>query len=171
MALLSTAAMAMTASDDEAPALFDLALASTDAGRWPFDLARVHLLTGERLRRARAVTKARAHLGIALDEFRRLGAPTWAERAATALRATGQSRQRVDRYAYQLLTAQELQIAQLAAAGLRNKQIADRLFMSHRTVGSHLYRIFPKLGITSRAALSEALPTAEDSPAARPIRP
>jgi DNA-binding CsgD family transcriptional regulator len=158
MALLSTAAMAMTAPDDEAPALFDRALASADAERWPFDGARVHLLFGERLRRMRAVTPARVHLGAALDEFRRLGAPTWADRAATALRATGQVRQRVDRYAYQVLTSQELQIARLAATGLSNKQIADRLFMSHRTVGSHLYRIFPKLGVTSRAALSGVLP-------------
>jgi DNA-binding CsgD family transcriptional regulator len=158
MALLSTAAMALTAPDDEAPALFDRALASGDAGRWPFDRARVHLLAGERLRRARAVTTARAHLGAALDEFRRLGAPTWADRAATALRATGEVRQRADRYRYQALTPQELEIARLAAAGLSNKQIAGRLFMSHRTVGAHLYRIFPKLGITSRAALSGALP-------------
>ena len=158
MALLSTAAMAMTAPDDEALALFDLALASEDANRWPFDRARVHLLAGERLRRARAVTAARAHLGAALDEFRRLGAPTWADRAEVALRATGQVRQRAERYGSQPLTPQELQIARLAAAGLSNKQIAGRLFMSHRTVGAHLYRIFPKLGITSRAALSGALP-------------
>lgn len=158
MALLSIAAMAMTAPDDEAPALFGRALGTEDAERWPFDGARVHLLFGERLRRMRAVTPARVHLGAALDEFRRLGAPTWADRAATALRATGQTRQRTDMYAYQVLTSQERQIAQLAAAGLSNKQIGDRLFMSHRTVGSHLYRIFPKLGVTSRAALSGALP-------------
>ena len=74
MALLSTAAMAMTAPDDEAQSLFDRALASEDAERWPFDRARVHLLYGERLRRMRAVSAARIHLGAALDEFRRLGA-------------------------------------------------------------------------------------------------
>jgi DNA-binding NarL/FixJ family response regulator len=45
----------------------------------------------------------------------------------------------------------------LAAAGLSNKEIGQRLFMSHRTVGAHLYQIFPKLGITSRAALRHAL--------------
>ena len=158
MALLSTAAMAMTAPDDEARALFDQALGSADAERWPFDRARVHLLFGERLRRMRTVTPARVHLGAALDEFRRLGAPTWADRAAKALRATGQVRQHPGQDAYQALTPQELEIARLAAAGLSNKQIGDRLFMSHRTVGSHLYRIFPKLGVTSRAALSGALP-------------
>jgi hypothetical protein len=56
-----------------------------------------------------------------------------------------------------LLTPQERQIAELAAGGLTNKQIAQRLFLSHRTVGGHLHRIFPKLGVTSRAALRDAL--------------
>jgi len=51
------------------------------------------------------------------------------------------------------LSPQELHIAQLAAQGLTNREIGDRLFLSHRTVGSHLYRIFPKLGITSRNQL------------------
>ena len=55
------------------------------------------------------------------------------------------------------LTAQQRQIAELAAAGLTNKQIAERLFLSPRTVGYHLYQIFPKLGVTSRAALRDAL--------------
>ena len=55
------------------------------------------------------------------------------------------------------LTAQEREIADLAATGLTNKQIGERLFLSHRTVGTHLYRIFPKLGITTRAALRDAL--------------
>jgi DNA-binding CsgD family transcriptional regulator len=70
--------------------------------------------------------------------------------------------QRLHRCDYQALTRQELEIARLAAGGLSNKQIANRLFMSHRTVGSHLYRIFPKLGISSRAALSEAITRAYD---------
>jgi DNA-binding CsgD family transcriptional regulator len=55
------------------------------------------------------------------------------------------------------LTAQELQIAKLAAQGLSNRDIAQRLYLSHRTIGTHLYRIFPKLGITSRGELSSAL--------------
>jgi DNA-binding CsgD family transcriptional regulator len=55
------------------------------------------------------------------------------------------------------LTAQEREIATLAAAGLTNKQIAERLFLSPRTVSAHLYRVFPKLGVTSRAALYDAL--------------
>jgi DNA-binding NarL/FixJ family response regulator len=52
------------------------------------------------------------------------------------------------------LPAQELQIARMAAEGLSNRQIAERLYLSHRTVASHLYRIFPKLGITSRVKLT-----------------
>jgi DNA-binding CsgD family transcriptional regulator len=55
------------------------------------------------------------------------------------------------------LSAQEARIAELAADGLSNREIGQRLFLSHRTVGSHLYRIFPKLGITSRGQLSGAL--------------
>jgi DNA-binding CsgD family transcriptional regulator len=157
MALLCAAAMAMTATDDEAPALFDLALASEDAGQWPFDRARVHLLYGERLRRMRAVTTARVHLAAAHETFRRLGASPWASRAASELRAAGEVRQRADSYDYRVLTPQELQIATLAAAGLSNKEIGGRLFMSHRTVASHLYRMYPKLGITSRAALGRLL--------------
>ncbi|HEX6584375.1 MAG TPA: helix-turn-helix transcriptional regulator [Thermoleophilaceae bacterium] len=58
------------------------------------------------------------------------------------------------------MTAQELQIAQLAADGLSNREIGQRLFVSHRTVGTHLYRIFPKLGITRRNELEAALATA-----------
>ncbi|HEY0817087.1 MAG TPA: helix-turn-helix transcriptional regulator [Pseudonocardia sp.] len=55
------------------------------------------------------------------------------------------------------LTAQELTIADLAARGLTNKQIAARLALSPRTVSTHLYRIFPKLGVTSRAGLRDAM--------------
>ncbi len=55
-----------------------------------------------------------------------------------------------------------LQIARLAADGLTNQEIGERLFLSHRTVGSHLYRIFPKLDVTSRMQLRDAL--ASDQP-------
>ena len=59
------------------------------------------------------------------------------------------------------LTAQELQIAQLAAKGLSNREIGQRLYLSHRTISTHLYRAFPKLGITSRAELTAALTPTE----------
>ena len=55
------------------------------------------------------------------------------------------------------LSPQELQIAQMAADGLTNREIGEKLYLSHRTIGSHLYRIFPKLDITSRAQLASRL--------------
>ncbi|HXT89681.1 MAG TPA: helix-turn-helix transcriptional regulator, partial [Trebonia sp.] len=64
------------------------------------------------------------------------------------------------------LSPQELQIALLAAEGLTNREIAQRLYLSHRTVSSHLYRIFPKLGITSRAQLRSVMTPVEARPAA-----
>jgi len=158
LALLSDAAAALIAPDDSAVELFGAALAVRDAERWPFELARVHLLYGERLRRGRAMTQSRIHLAAALDGFRRLGATAWYDRAAMELRATGRTRPRSHRHYRQGLTPQELEIAQLAATGLNNKQIGSRLHLSHRTVGAHLYRIFPKLGISSRAALRDARP-------------
>ena len=72
------------------------------------------------------------------------------------------------------LTAQERQIAELAATGLTNKQIGARLFLSHRTVGSHLHRLYPKLGIASRTALRAALETItsnKNSHSAKPASP
>lgn len=158
LALLSTAALALTARDEAAPGLFEQALAAGDGARWPFEQARVHLLYGERLRRLRASGLGRQHLGTALAGFRRLGATAWTERTTTALRAAGQARPDRGSRAPHGLTGHELQIARLAAAGLSNKEIGERLFMSHRTVASHLYKMFPKLGITSRAALGQVLP-------------
>jgi DNA-binding CsgD family transcriptional regulator len=158
LAMLAGAAAAMIAPDDEAVELFDRSLATSDAERWPFDLARVQLLYAERLRRAGGMTEARVHLVAAIEGFRRLGAKMWAQRAAMELRATGQTRSQGRQQDREALTPQELEIAMLAATGLSNKQIGSRLFLSHRTVSAHLYRVFPKLGITSRAALRDALP-------------
>jgi DNA-binding CsgD family transcriptional regulator len=156
-ALLAGAVAALNAPDRLAAGLFEAALADAGARLWPFDLARVHLLYGEWLRRAREITRARDHLRTALAAFEYLGATAWAERAAAELAATGPTRRPAELSLAEPLTAQERQVAELAAAGLSNKQIAARLYMSHRTVGAHLYRIFPKLGISSRAALRDAL--------------
>jgi DNA-binding CsgD family transcriptional regulator len=145
---------------------FEQALAVPDVELWPFDLARVELAYGERLRRDKATREARTHLTAALSTFQRLGAEPWARRAGEELRATGLSLGHAYGLGLQSLTPQEREIAQLAAAGLTNKQIGERLFLSHRTVGSHLYQLFPKLGITSRAALRDALtaPPTDQSP-------
>jgi DNA-binding CsgD family transcriptional regulator len=146
------------ASDDEAPALFAAALVLPGIGEWPFELARVQLAHGERLRRLRRTRDARSQLAAACDGFERLGARPWVRRAATELGATGATRQRVNGGGASL-TLQEREVARLAATGMTNREIAARLYMAPRTVSAHLYRIFPKLGITSRAALRDALNT------------
>lgn len=163
-ALLLAGAEALVADGDRFEAAFEAALALPGAERWPFELARVRLAYGERLRRVRATARSREQLRAALEAFERLGARPWAERAGNELRATGLTKPRNAAKRPGTLTAQEREIAELAGSGLTNKQIAERLFLSHRTVGAHLYQIFPKLGITSRAALRDALATLPDQP-------
>jgi DNA-binding NarL/FixJ family response regulator len=109
------------------------------------------------LRRHRLTRESRTHLTAAEATFERLGARPWAARVATELKAAGQGVRRNAQLSGAVLTSQEHEIASLAASGLSNKEIAARLYLSPRTVGAHLYRIFPKLGITSRAALRDAL--------------
>jgi DNA-binding CsgD family transcriptional regulator len=157
LALLVAASRAIVASDDEASQRYAEAVSITGVERWPFDLARVRLAYGEHLRRNGHMRSARDQLEPALDTFDQLGAEPWAEKARRAVRATGRVRTRADQSDAAVLTPQEMQIATLAATGLSNKQIAERLYLSPRTVSGHLYRVFPKLDITSRAALRDAL--------------
>lgn len=156
------AAAALVSDDDGYAEEFDRVLADPESGRWPFQLARLELAYGTRLRQDRKMRLARSHLERSRKLFERLGATPWAERAAAMERATGRTR-RSSAVADVALTPQELEVAQLAASGLTNRQIGERLFLSPRTVGAHLYRIYPKLGITSRAALRDAL-TAHGAP-------
>ncbi|WP_440105060.1 ATP-binding protein [Streptosporangium sp. H16] len=156
LGLIAAGATALVAEDDEVRAAFGRALSSPDAARWPFDQARVRLAFGERLRRMGAVGEARAELLGAADVLRRLGAVPWSKRTENELRATGLSRPRANGLP-PALTAREREIAELAAAGLTNKEIGKRLHLSHRTVGSHLYQLFPKLGLRGRAGLRDAL--------------
>jgi DNA-binding CsgD family transcriptional regulator len=137
-------------------ATFQAALASGLAG-WPFARARLQLAYGLWLRRQRRHVDARAPLREARETFDALGAAPWGERARKELRASGETSRRRTHALADALSPQELQIAQLAASGLSNKEIGQQLFLSHRTVGSHLYRIFPKLGITARSHLRAAL--------------
>ncbi|GAA4254447.1 LuxR family transcriptional regulator [Dactylosporangium darangshiense] len=157
-ALITAGAAALAADDDQAGPLFEAALSLPEADRWPFEQARIQLAYGQRLRRTRDTTRARLHLRAALGTLDRLGARPWATRANNELRATGIATITGPNTSA-ALTAQERQIATLAATGLTNKQIGQQMHLSHRTVGAHLHRIFPKLGITSRAALRDALET------------
>ncbi|MEU8327744.1 AAA family ATPase [Micromonospora sp. NPDC048839] len=155
--LLTSAAAALTTDDGAARDLFEAALATPDLEQWPFDLARVRLAYGQQLRRRREIAAAREQLTSAHDAMAALGARPWRDRAANELRATGMTRLSGSDAGTPTLTAQEREIADLAGAGLTNKQIAQKLLISHRTVSDHLYKMFPKLGITSRAALRDAL--------------
>jgi DNA-binding NarL/FixJ family response regulator len=146
----------LLAADADADACFTEAVAG-DLSAWPFLRARLQLAHGAWLRRQRRVTDSRAALRQARDTFDVLGAAPWAQRARQELRAAGETSRGRRADTLDELTAQELQIAQLAAEGLSNRQIGQRLYLSHRTVGSHLYRAFPKLGITSRAELAATL--------------
>jgi DNA-binding CsgD family transcriptional regulator len=139
--------------------LFEAAVALPGAERWPFDWARICLAYGERLRRAKAGAEARVHLDAALSTFERLGAAPWCARAANELRASGIPVKTVVRGEGRpsALTPQERQVAQLAATGLTNKQIAAQLFLSPRTVAAHLRNVFRKVNVTSRAGLRDAL--------------
>jgi DNA-binding CsgD family transcriptional regulator len=122
--------------------------------RWPFYRARLLIEYGSWLRRRRRVAESRAPLRTARQICEAHGLRPWSERARQELRATGEASTETQPDQQSAgLSPQELQIAQLAAEGMSNREIGQRLFLSHRTVGSHLYRIFPKLGISSRTQL------------------
>jgi DNA-binding CsgD family transcriptional regulator/tetratricopeptide (TPR) repeat protein len=149
----------LLADDSDAQHLFELALEAEP--KWPFDFARLEMSYGSWLRRQRHITESRPHLRAARDMFDALGVLPWADKASAELRASGERMAEPARAPRQSLSPQELQIAQMAASGLSNREIADRLFLSHRTVGAHLYRVFPKLGIVSRSELARALASLE----------
>ncbi|MFB6894114.1 AAA family ATPase [Kitasatospora sp. NPDC056327] len=183
-AFLVAAATAVAAEDGEddgaAEAAFRTAYAVPGAERWVFELARLRLAHGAWLRR-RHRPGAREVLRAAHHDFRRLRALPWAQWCEEELRAAGDLVVPAQRGAAEpaagpvdgaapsgaagpaaragaaVLTGQELRIARLAATGLTNKEIGRQLRLSPRTVAAHLYKIFPKLGIASRAALAHAL--------------
>ena len=146
----------LLSDDDHAEALFVAALGD-ESRDYPFLRARTLFSFGRWLRRQRRSSDSRAPLRDAITLFDALGSTRWSERTRQELRATGEKIGPRTPDARDRLTAQELQIAELAAGGLSNREIGERLFLSHRTIGSHLYRIFPKLGITDRAQLRVAL--------------
>jgi DNA-binding CsgD family transcriptional regulator len=118
-----------------------------------FECARTRLCYGERLRRANRRRDARRELGAALDTFDHLRAAPWADRARRELRASGEHRRAQTPEARDDLTTQERQIATLAAEGRTNREIGALLFLSPRTIETHLGRVFRKLGISDRSAL------------------
>ncbi|MFD0442258.1 MULTISPECIES: helix-turn-helix transcriptional regulator [Streptomyces violaceusniger group] len=136
---------------------FTAALAEPAGGQWPFERAQILLDHAEWLRRRHRITEARHQLNTALETFRRLGAPSWIDRTQAELRAAGVESAPVGPDALTSLSPQQQHIIRLAAQGLSNREIGERLFLSPRTVGSHLYRSFPKLGVTARSQLRDLI--------------
>ncbi|MFE6862933.1 AAA family ATPase [Nocardia sp. NPDC057668] len=144
---------ALLAGDDAAEELFAAALAAAPAER-PLARARIQLQFGEWLRRVRRRPEALEQLRPAHNAFQRLGAHPWSERAGREIIMAGdRTGSTTNPQVIEVLTAQELQVARLAATGLTNREIAARLLISPRTVGNHLSHIFAKLGLAGRGDL------------------
>jgi DNA-binding CsgD family transcriptional regulator len=150
-------ARGILARPDRAEAHFDKALCDPAGEQWPFERAQLRLDYAEWLRRRRRINDAKPVLNEALGTFLRLGARSWARRAEAELRACGVAVPGTERDALEELTPQQRQIVLLAGRGLSNREIADRLFLSPRTVTSHLYRSFPKLGVAARYQLRDVI--------------
>jgi DNA-binding CsgD family transcriptional regulator len=152
-------ARGILADPSEAEAHFEKALSDSAGDQWPFERAQLRLDYAERLRRRRRINDAKSVLTEALGTFQRLGARSWAQRAQAELRACGvpvtSAPPKPD--ALEELTPQQRQIVRLASDGLTDREIADRLYLSPRTVSSHLYRSYPKLGVASRHQLRDVI--------------
>ncbi|MGI5135662.1 AAA family ATPase [Streptomyces sp. CA-106110] len=152
-------ARAVLAAEAVAEELYLVALGQ-DLARWPLVKARTEQAYGQWLRRRRRFVEARSVLLAAQTTFELVGFVDWAERGG------GQPGGDSLASAEQLLSPQELRIAGLAAQGLSNRQIGERLNLSDRTIATHLYRAFPKLGVASRRDLAARLGLPEDGSAA-----
>jgi DNA-binding CsgD family transcriptional regulator len=127
----------------------------------PFERARTELCFGERLRRERRRADSRDWLRSAMETFEQLGAVPWADRARTELGASGEHARRGDAPASHELTPQELQIALVVAQGSTNKEAGAQLFLSPKTIETHLGRVYRKLNVRSRTELARLLATEE----------
>jgi len=146
---------AMLSSDSSA--LFEHALRLHERARQPFETGRTHLAFGESLRRAHQRDEAAEHFTLAARVFGELGAAAWAEHATAALR----SRARARPSARTTLTPAEAAVATHAAAGRTNREIASLLFVSAKTVETHLGAIYRKLGVRGRVELARCWPVTE----------
>ncbi|MDH6194896.1 DNA-binding CsgD family transcriptional regulator [Mycobacterium frederiksbergense] len=153
-----TAARALLAPDEHAEQLFVEAIDRLEAAHIGPFVARTRLSYGEWLRRANRRTDARTQLGEAYARFTRMGAEAFAERARRELIVTGEKVRKQPVASGAELTAQEAQVARLAAEGYTNQEISAQLFISAHTVEWHLRKVFVKLGITSRRQLRNTAP-------------
>lgn len=150
-------AMAQLAGGTEA--IGHLQEAAAISGGSPFRLYHAYALTdlGAALRRANQRAEAREHLGRGLDLAHRCGATVLAERARQELLATGARPRKLLLTGVESLTASERRVAELAAEGMTNKQIAQALFVTHKTVATHLAHTYSKLDIGSRGEIAAKL--------------
>ncbi len=147
----------LLAPDEAFEEQFAAALALHEQTPTPFERARTELCLGERRRRTGRRADAREPLRSALQAFERLGASPWAERAAAELAASGETARRRDPSAAEQLTPQELQVALIVAQGATNREVGAALFLSPKTIETHLSRIYRKLGVRSRTELAALL--------------
>lgn len=140
-----------------AAASIDEALAELDRIDLPFERARTLLVLGQLRRRGKQRAQARGALTAALALFEEMGAPLWAGKARAELARVGRRTAGSDE-----LTATERRLAELAAAGLTNREVAERAFVTVKTVEANLTRVYRKLGVRSRTALARALPAPLD---------
>jgi DNA-binding CsgD family transcriptional regulator len=166
-------ARGILAGPEGAEAHFDKALSDPAGDQWPFERAQLRLDYAVWLRRRRRINDAKPVLAEALGTFRRLGARSWTQRAQAELRASGVAvtGAPAERDALGELTPQQRQIVRLASDGLTDREIGDRLFLSPRTVSSHLYRSYPKLGVAGRHQLRDVIAApAHESAGSRALR-
>jgi DNA-binding CsgD family transcriptional regulator len=155
---IETRSRALIAADTDADELYREAIDRLGGCCIAPEQARAHLLYGEWLRREGRRVDARDQLRTAHDMLTAIGMDAFAERARRELAATGEKVRRRVAETRDELTAQEMQIAELARDGHSNPEIAAQLFLSARTVEWHLRKVFAKLGISSRRELETALP-------------
>jgi DNA-binding CsgD family transcriptional regulator len=143
-------ALVLAAAGDVPAALAAVAegVEHPSAGDLPFEHARTLLVTGQLNRRMKKKGAANEALTHALEIFERLGSPDWADRAREELARVGLRPSRSVE-----LTPTERRVAELAASGLTNREVAEAAFISPKTVEANLSRIYRKLGIRSRAEL------------------
>ncbi|MFF9119283.1 LuxR C-terminal-related transcriptional regulator [Streptomyces massasporeus] len=144
----------LAADDREADDLYLRALALHDESGGDFERARTELLYGRWLRRRRRLREARGRLGAALVGFDRCGAGAWADQTRGELRANGAASGKEPAAGLAGLTPQQLRIARHVAEGATNREVAQRLAVSTRTVDYHLRNVFAALGVRSRIELA-----------------
>jgi DNA-binding CsgD family transcriptional regulator len=150
-------AVGVVAGGDRGELLLRAAIDAFERGDAPLERARALADLGAMLRRRNRRREAQELLREALDTAHRAGAGTLADYAETELRATGARPRRVVLTGLDSLTASERRIAEFARQGLSNREIAQTLFVTARTVEGHLTSVFRKLRINSRDELPAAL--------------